>query len=240
MKKLDNQCIRIAKEQLSREGYADMGKIISPDMVLQFKERAIKLVEDYGKDRNFKMKDTDNTLRKLRNVPCEIIKSNHKELVDFYSSEFLIQAMTKVCDDVVEIPAYEHEQIQIVSQSEARDTHGWHWGDYSYILILMLESPPKEYGGLLQCVPHTSWNKERSRIIEYLIENKISTYYNTAGAAYLLKADTTLHRTTPLEISGKRRTIIRLGFSGTNNRRKKIDHGTLDTFFGEELIEMKG
>src|SRR3546814_4571113 len=64
----------------------------------------------------------------------------------------------------------------MASQERKGDTHGLHWGDYSFALIWILQAPPIEVGGLLQCVPHTSWNKEKPRVNEYLCRYPVDTY----------------------------------------------------------------
>src|SRR3546814_3617246 len=60
------------------------------------------------------------------------------------------------------------EELFMARQERKGDTHGLHWGDYSFALIWILQAPPIEVGGLLQCVPHNSWNKEKPRVNEYL------------------------------------------------------------------------
>src|SRR3546814_10994880 len=83
-------------------------------------------------------------------------------------------------------------------QERKGDTHGLHWGDYSFALIWILQAPPIEVGGLLQCVPHTSWNKEKPRVNEYLCRYPVDTYYFSSGDVYFLRTDTTLHGPVPL------------------------------------------
>ena len=98
----------------------------------------------------------------------------------------------------------EDELFLITCQEKPGDTHGWHWGDFRYALIWLLEAPPVEYGGMLQCVPHTRWDKQNPQINRYLIENPIRTYGFVTRDIYLLKTDTTLHRTVPLDREARR------------------------------------
>ena len=33
-----------------------------------------------------------------------------------------------------------------------------------FTVIWIIEAPSSEYGGMLQCVPHTDWNKDDPRV----------------------------------------------------------------------------
>ena len=108
----------------------------------------------------------------------------------------------------------------ICRQESKGDTHGWHWGDYAYALIWIIEAPEIEAGGMLQCVPHTSWDKKRPRINKYLCENQISTYSFESGDLYLLKTETTLHRTVPLSKDATR-IMLNMTYAAAGDNEKK-------------------
>lgn len=214
-----------------RDGYVNLTGMISPELIRSFTSKTSNLLLKHGIQRNVPVEDTDNTKRKMVNVPCREIKQHFKELTNFYSSKELLEILCRITDDEVVPVPYEPEQMLITLQSAAGDTHGWHWGDYSYALILMLKSPPINAGGLLQCIPHTTWDKENPQIMRLLVDNKISSYYHPSGSSYLIKANTTLHRTTPMLNTGADRIIVRFGYAGKDEVSKDVDHSTMQVAF---------
>src|SRR3546814_5519368 len=113
-------------------------------------------------------------------------------------------------------------QLVMARQERKGDTHGLHWVDYSFALIWILQAPPIEVGGLLQCVPHTSWNKEKPRVNEYLCRYPVDTYYFSSGDVYFLRTDTTLHGTVPLREDATR-VMFNMTYAGRANCDLAID-----------------
>jgi hypothetical protein len=75
---------------------------------------------------------------------------------------------------------------------------------------------------MLQCVPHTRWNKSNPRIHEYLCDNPIQTYGFTTGDIYFLRTDTTLHRTVPLN-RDTTRVILNMTWAAEKDLRRSLD-----------------
>jgi hypothetical protein len=74
---------------------------------------------------------------------------------------------------------------------------------------------------MLQCVPHTRWDKTDPRINEYLCANPIRTYGFVHGDIYLLRTDTTLHRTVPLTTDATR-IILNMTFASEADLRRGL------------------
>ena len=85
----------------------------------------------------------------------------------------------------------------------------------------MLRSPARDVGGLLQCVPHTNWDKASPEIHRYLCENPINTYYFASGDVYFLRTDTTLHRTIPLR-SDATRIMLNMTFASQKDLDRDV------------------
>lgn len=125
---------------------------------------------------------------------------------------------------------WDEEKYIITRQHQKGDTHGWHWGDFSYTVIWLIEAPSLEFGGMLQCIPHTDWNKDDPRVEEYLQQHPIRSYGHAKGDLYFLRSDTTLHRTVPLN-ADKTRIILNTCWAGRRDMDKKATHETMQAMF---------
>jgi hypothetical protein len=151
-------------------------------------------------------------------VKSEFIAEGGELIGTLYRSEPLINALGRIAGEALLPCPSKDEEFLVTRQEKKGDTHGWHWGDYSFALIWIIETPPLGYGGMLQCVPHTTWDKSNPRIHEYLCANPIMTYGFQTGDIYFLRTDTTLHRTVPLTVDA-RRIILNLTWAA----QKDID-----------------
>ncbi len=142
-----------------------------------------------------------------------------------YHSEALMDFLSRITRDNVIPNPWEYEKFIINRQEKAGDTHGWHWGDYPYSLIWVLEAPDISYGGLLQCVPHTYWDKEDPKVVEHLVNNPIYTKAHIAGDVYLINEETTLHRVTPL-VKDATRIIINMAWARYRDKDRQVMHET--------------
>ena len=136
-------------------------------------------------------------------------------------------------DDLVS--CWEQEQYLITKLTKPGDTHGWHWGDYPYTLIWVIEAPADpEIGGVLQCIPHTEWDKNDPQIWKYILSHEINSYHHLTGDVYFLKSDTTLHHVIPIQ-KETTRIILNTCWASKYDDRDNIEHETIDIIWGTEL-----
>lgn len=105
------------------------------------------------------------------------------------------------------------------------NTHGWHLDDPAYALVIIIEAPDKENGGILEYIRDWRTIREENCIspserIEEVVEHcravhLVNSRHHQPGDAYLLRADQCLHRVTPLESNGISRIVLNLGFEAT-------------------------
>lgn len=185
-------------QRFRKHGFIKVPKVVSPKLLAAVKQEAVRLLDLSAERRDLKLATTAYTPRKMSVVRSEIIADNSPLLNALYRSEPLMKFLVAIArEQLFSCPSKDEEFL--ISRHETKgDTHGWHWGDFSFALIWILETPPLEYGGMLQCIPHTDWDKSNPRIHEYLCENQITTYGFVSGDVYFLRTDTTLHRTVPL------------------------------------------
>ncbi|HHF0524279.1 TPA: HalD/BesD family halogenase [Legionella anisa] len=196
--------IRKLREEFSRHGIVKIPDIVSEQLKQNIHNEIYGLLENYAERRDLLLKTTDNTPRYLSVVRSELIEEQSKMIREVRESDALLQFLEKITQEKLLTHVKEDEKFVITKQEFSGDTHGWHWGDYSFALIWIVEMPPVDCGGMLQCVPHTSWDKEAPDLYQYFCDNPIYTHSFVPGDVYLLKADTTLHRTVPLRYDATR------------------------------------
>ncbi|WP_419421254.1 ArpA protein (plasmid) [Legionella sp. D16C41] len=196
--------IRKLSEQFSRHGIVKIPNIVSEKLKKNIHNEIYGLLEKHAERRDLLLKTTDNTPRYLSVVRSELIEEYSLLIKEVRENQALLEFLAKITQEKLLTNVKEDEKFVITKQEFSGDTHGWHWGDYSFALIWIVEIPPVDCGGMLQCVPHTSWDKESPDLYQYFCDNPIYTHSFVPGDVYLLKADTTLHRTLPLRYDATR------------------------------------
>lgn len=213
------------RHRFERDGYLKINNLVHPLVKQAVAEDVKYLLANYSKRRDFLIESTGNTPRYLSNVPQECIEQNGKYIPLAYRSRYLAKLIEGVVGESVIPTPWKWDNYIINSQHKAGDTHGWHWGDYPFTIIWVVDAPKIECGGLLECVPHTRWDKSNPRVESLLVENKIDTYFHEAGDVYLLKADTTLHRVKPLTMSVDR-VILNTTWERARDKDRLVEHET--------------
>lgn len=119
--------------------------------------------------------------------------------------------------------------------TQAGDSHGWHWDDYTYSMVWVVDAPadPADGGGL-EFVPNTTWDKDQPRIDWHLSNNEILSGPVAPGMAYLLRADTALHRVAPLRREGLVRTVLVYTYGSLDDLTREVTHETMEDVYPEE------
>ena len=192
------EVVPFLRARFRRDGIILISEVMPLELRKKMKQEALKLLELFGERKDLRLATTGNTPRRMSCVTSQTIAANSELVNTIYRSKALLNFLEALAGESLLPCPSKDEEFLIARQEKSGDTHGWHWGDYRYALIWILETPPIECGGMLQCVPHTNWNKSNPKIYEYLCENPIKTYGFVSGDIYFLKTDTTLHRTVPL------------------------------------------
>jgi hypothetical protein len=227
------------RHKFSRDGFVKISNIINEDIKLQVHHEILNLVEKNSERRDIRLATTDNTPRHMSVIRSHHISEHGKIITTLSRSNELKSFLEKITlEELHDVPNLDEEYV-ITKQDKAGDTHGWHWGDCSYALIWIVKTPPIQFGGMLQCIPHTSWNKEKPRVYEYLCENPITTYALESGDVYLLKTDTTLHRTVPINEDGRTRIMLNMSWASQADITKlslQVDDRWWDNVSAEKAI----
>ncbi len=202
-----------------------------PELFGPLKDESFGIIERYGVARDLVLEITDNTPRHMTTVGQPVIKEQGPIIHATYFSPVLKDFMSKVIGEELFTCPYPGEHYVISRLQKSGDTHGWHWDDYAYGFVLILEAPNYRDGGFIQGVPHTSWDKKNPDVHGALLKSKVHSYALEAGDAYLIKTDTTMHRVYPIRGAG-RRTIINTTWANASDLLTPRTHETNDILFG--------
>jgi hypothetical protein len=218
------------RHALLREGYIKLTPLLPRHVMAALQEDVRSIVNQAARRIDITVAQTGNTPRKMSTVNFSDINAYGELVPHLYG----LQSMRELLDSIAGHPVrdcdYPPERMTITKQEKPGDTHGWHWGDYQYALIFIIDAPPVEAGGMLQCVPHTTWNKQNPQINRFLCENPIRSYHHSTGDIYFFRTDTTLHRTSPLERDCLR-IILNFTFAGPDDLAKERTHETMDAIY---------
>lgn len=213
-----------------REGYVKINKLVPEDLRQEVSKEVYDILDLHAKRIDLEIKETGNTPRKMSTVSQKNMAQTGTLIPALYESPVLMGFLSQLAQQPVLQCPWEEEKYIITRQEKVGDTHGWHWGDFSFTVIWIIEAPSLEYGGILQCIPHTNWDKQNPRTHEYFLNNTIKSYGHKTGEIYFLRSDTTLHRTIPLN-ADKTRIILNTCWGSESDQKKEPTHETMHVMF---------
>ena len=217
--------ISMLKQSFSEKSLVHIDHILPPEFWNQLKEEATFLSQEKGKRKKLVIEETSSTERKMITVGNSICRQHAELIPAIYDSKSFRNFLSLVADEEVHMCPLKDEQIAISLLEQKGDTHGWHWDDFSFGLVWLIESPEPSAGGFTQCVPNTSWNKKDPKVFETLVNNPIESHYFPSGGFYFFRSGTTLHRVHPLREDSKR-LIVNMDWASSEDLKKNF---SLDT-----------
>ncbi|QPP08391.1 hypothetical protein G4Z16_20540 [Streptomyces bathyalis] len=219
------------REKFASEHVVVLNGLCPQDLQEVIKDEACAIMDRHGTTHDLVFEITDNTPRRMTTVGQPVIKDEGPLIDAFYFSPTLLDVCSEVVGEQVHTCPYAGEHYVISRLDKSGDTHGWHWDDYTYGIILVLEAPHYTEGGFIQAVPHTSWDKENPDVYGALLSSQVRSYALEPGDAYLVKTNTTMHRVFPIRGDG-RRTIVNMTLASTADLSMPLTHETNDALFG--------
>ncbi|MGH9157671.1 MAG: HalD/BesD family halogenase [Acidimicrobiales bacterium] len=226
---ISSAALTAAARDFHERGIAKVPFLVSRAVQQAVADEVLELAEAYGVRREVRFSETDNSLRQMRNVRRDEIFGRAVAIPRVYRAEALCDMMSTVAAERVHVCPYEPEQCLITRLERSGDTHGWHWDDFSFALVWVVECPPAEDGGFVQCVPRTVWDKHDPSVSRALVTGPTYSIELLPGDLYLMRTDTTMHRVYPLRAG--RRTILNMGFASTEDLKRSVTHETMDALW---------
>ncbi|MFB9328376.1 hypothetical protein ACFFSY_20795 [Paenibacillus aurantiacus] len=200
-------------------------------------EEALLLLGQHGLRRELHIKETGNTPRYFSSAGRQAIAEHGRYIPAFFASEPIKRFLTEINagNPLLPVP-YEPEEYIINSQQSTGDTHGWHWDDYTFALIWIVEAPAEGDGAWVEFIPKTEWDRDdKANCVQKILDtHETNRVYIPQGHCYLMKANTTLHRISPLT-GPSRRTVIVFTYASEEDFQKEISHETMEQIWESEI-----
>lgn len=224
--------INVCRRSFQHEQYANVTNIFPREITLFLKDEVTRVLQSCGVRRDLTIAATQNTPRSMTNLRYADLRAESSGINSVYTSSTVKNMVSHIVGEEVFDCPWENERYIATRLHKAGDTHGWHWDDYAYSLLWVLQSPPSQLGGNLQIVPNTGWDKENPDISGILEKNKgrILTKKHESGEIYLFRSDCLLHRVSPLTEDGER-TALNMVYANLNDVRANKTHETMNELF---------
>ena len=215
------------REQFLRDGYLKITDLVPKSVVRDVGVEVRELLQ-FRRRVDISVVETGGTPRRMFTVSARHIAEHGSVIPRVYRSPSLRTALSGLVGEGLVSCPHEPEQFVITLQQQRNDTHGWHWGDYAFTVIWVIECP--EGQGALECIPHVPWVKHAPRLAHHLAAHPSQRHFHVSGDVYLLRSDTTLHRTVPLTRDADR-IILNTCWGSQADIGVAKTHETMDQMF---------
>lgn len=223
---LRNQLITELSEKFHINGIVDVTAFFSQDAINGLCDHAILAYEKYGKRKDFISLHGGKTPRNMFTVSKSNIDLAGDAIKEFYNDPAQCELLSQIGKEKVSCLTYENEKYIINGLGMENDTHGWHFDDYSYALVLIIRTPPVQYGGCVEYVPNSNNSTQRAEfddINSILSSHVVNRRWFPDKTLYLMKSMTTLHRVTPISENHNR---LSLALSYANESDNNVNSHT--------------
>lgn len=197
------------------------------------------LFETMGKRRDLVVKQSGNTPRKYTNLDRDTLASGSSVIPLIFRSQSVYDYLSEITrKEMLPVP-YVPEEFIAARLHKAGDVHGWHWDDYTWALVWIFKMPDVSNGGSLEYIKRVDWNPDDPRIDEIVAAGPIERRHPAVGSAYLLKADTALHRVSPLAYDDER-MIVCYSYATPQDLSKDVDHESMESLYPESHARHEG
>ncbi|PNG52243.1 MULTISPECIES: hypothetical protein [unclassified Variovorax] len=210
-----------------------IGNFIPHALQADLHKEARRLLAEKAERRNVKIASTGNTPRSYRSVGRDAIRATGLVTPALFHSDTLLMLLSIIAGEKIYRIPYAPEEYIINNQCGPGDTHGWHWDDYTFALIHVVESPNPLSGGRIEYIQNVIWDKMNSeKCVKKALENRLITSMHVqSGETYFMKTNTTLHRISPLTEDSNRIAIIYSFASEDDLTDPSIEHATMEVIY---------
>lgn len=191
-----------------------------------------ELFDRQAKRRDIVVAQSGNTPRRYSNLDRDALAAGSLVVPEVFHSRVLRSYLGQIVGETVLPVPYTPEEYIAARLHETGDVHGWHWDDYTWALVWILKIPDETIGGSLDFIARASWDRENPRVDELVAKGPVARRHPGVGNAYLLKADTALHRVAPLSEDAER-MIVCYTFATESDLNRPVDHSSMEALYPE-------
>jgi hypothetical protein len=196
------------RRAFAAEGYVALRNFLSPSGLAILRREAVDL-RRYARRRDFLMASMNNSARHMTTIGGHMILRHSQVIPRTYATPELRNALREIVDiELFDVPD-EVERFVINYLHEPGDVHGAHFDDHPVAFVMSLEAPPRDGGGLLEMVPNAA-------SLDEIEGQQTRRHSHSAGDCYLLRADTSAHRVSPL-VRRHRRIVLNMAFASATS-----------------------
>lgn len=215
------------RRRFAREGFVELTAAIPADVWERVDGEVTAALDAHAERRDVCIAATGASPRRYRVVGRDALAASCPASASFYRSAPLLALLSDVVGEAVVPVPYVPEELIATRLETAGDTHGWHWDDYGFALVWVLRAPPAADGAALEFVTGVPWCKTAPRVDSILAERVPVRAHVATGTVYLLRADTTLHRVTPLRRDARRDAVC-FSYAAAHDVARDVSHETLE------------
>jgi hypothetical protein len=212
------------------DDYAEIDQFM-PDHVFDLALRELTAV--FARDahrRDLIIRQSGNTPRRYSNVDRDSLSASCTVVPEVFRSPALYRLLTEIVGEKVLPIPYLPEEYIASRLHRAGDVHGWHWDDYTWALVWIFQMPPEANGGSLEYIRRAPWNRQDPQVERLVQAGPVTRRHPGVGSAYLLKADTALHRVSPLTRDDER-LIVCYSFASEADLTREVDHDSMAALY---------
>lgn len=170
------------------------------DSGLVFLQHEMQRMQQDAVRKDFQMDCMDSTPRRMTTLGADVIDRLSSAVSGIYSDPAFLDLMSAVYGEQLVPLTDDIDRYVLNILKQGNDTFGGHFDDYPVSVVLIIEAPSVEFGGFPQLVPRATSLKE-------LGSDNVIDVALSSGDVYMLKADTTAHRVSPLRADVNRIAI---------------------------------
>jgi hypothetical protein len=210
--------------------FTDLSDAIPADVRVRVADEVDAVLTATAVRRELAIAQTGMTPRRYSVATRASIAASCPLPASLYRSPELLALISQIAGErLVPVP-YEPEEFIATRLERAGDTHGWHWDDYAYALVWVMQAPGPDCGGELEMVPDIGWCKADPRVEEILATRGVERRYLPARTVYLLRTDTTMHRVAPLRCDATR-SVLCFSYATSLDLQRTISHETVEQIY---------
>lgn len=232
-----DQLTKFLAREFRENDIAVIDKLLPDRLKDALHQEANDLLEASARRRDLVLESTGGTPRAYASVDRDTIFNTGNVIKMVFESQSVRQYLSRIAGEAFHKVPYEAEEYIINSQEKSGDTHGWHWDDYTFALIWVVQAPDQLDGGRVEYVAATDWDKKNPRegLCDVLAGREVRSRYIHSGSCYLMRANTTLHRVAPLSGNSRRTVIVFTYASEADLTDPTISHETMEQIYADEI-----